>query len=151
MSPLGLNGFTHILELSNMFKKASVLGIALMLVLSVVNAADENYGAGGILILSFFAVAAPTLAVVIASYAKNQVKKPLLLQIGAYVVLVLGVIAYGYYAANGKTDPDTAAHMHVVLFPIIYTALCLIIMFVFGLVGFISNKDTNKSIETKLH
>jgi predicted neutral ceramidase superfamily lipid hydrolase len=138
------------LELSNIFKKAPVLGIALILVLSAVNAADENYGVGGIIILIFFSVVAPTLALVIASFAKNQVKKPLLLQIGAYVVLVLGVVTYGYYVVDGKTDPNTAAHMHVYFFPIIYTALSLIIMFVFWLVGFISNKDTNKSLETKL-
>ena len=116
--------------------------------LAFVNAADEEiYGVLRIVRYSFYAIAAPTAAVGFVIYTQRRRGNPLILHLGAYLVLAVGLCGYGTYAANGKTDPNTAAHMHVILFPVIYCAYTLITMWGFGWIHRLISKRSNQCPE----
>ena len=74
------------------------------------------------------AIIAPALAVtslLIALKLSNRINIPLL--IVAYLSLTFGFLVYFKYAFNGKADNmETAAHMHVIAFPFLHSALTII-------------------------
>lgn len=40
-------------------------------------------------------------------------------------VALIGVAFYLMYALDGQSDPDTAGHVHILLFPVLYSFLSL--------------------------
>ena len=42
------------------------------------------------------------------------------------LLLLLGVPLYLWYALNGKTNPDTAAHLHFFVTPLMYSLLVIL-------------------------
>jgi hypothetical protein len=49
-------------------------------------------------------------------------------RLGASFVTVIGIFVYWSYVVAGRSDPDTAKHMLVVLFPIVYGLLAVIVL-----------------------
>jgi len=134
-----------------MFNKIIAIVILLIFGLSVINAADEAIGvvyeASGfvyvvvdVVVVSFLAVLAPIISMAIAVLMRKVVRRPKVPEIGAYIVGAVGLVAYTYYVANGQTDPNTAAHMHVVLFPVLYVLFSLVVMALSVGVSFIGGR-----------
>jgi hypothetical protein len=46
---------------------------------------------------------------------------------GAIIVDIIGVVVYGGYLLTGPSSPDTAGHMHIVLFPIVYAIIAFLV------------------------
>ncbi len=69
----------------------------------------------------------------------------------AYVSTGLGTLAYLYYALNGKADSmHSAAHMHVVMFPLLHGFLAICGLTIAGLISFIPwSAIFNKSNSTE--
>lgn len=66
---------------------------------------------------------------------------------GAIGVAAIGVFAYFGYAVTGVSNPDTAGHMHVVLFPIVYLILSWAVCIPLLLIDMFRNKRPNPGIE----
>ncbi len=81
----------------------------------------------------------PGIALAIACYrhASGLVR---VLLLPAFFVAVTGLLAYLAYAFNGKAESlDSAAHMHVIMFPILHCIIALIAYALFAIVfAFIS-------------
>jgi uncharacterized membrane protein YozB (DUF420 family) len=55
---------------------------------------------------------------------KSLGEKSMAYLIAAYVSAILGLLAYLHYATNGKSDSlNSAAHMHIIAFPVLHTFL----------------------------
>jgi cytochrome bd-type quinol oxidase subunit 2 len=110
------------------FKVVYLAGICLVFGLSMINARDEGFDLYWMGLLSLLAVLAPLITARWALKARDHEPQPVLSRVCAFIVLGVGVAAYTYYASNGRANPDTAAHMHVVTFPILYLILALAVM-----------------------
>jgi hypothetical protein len=54
--------------------------------------------------------------------------------VAAYLVCTTGLVAYAFYALNGKADSlHSAAHMHVIMFPMLHGALAIVALSLAGL------------------
>lgn len=102
-----------------------LLGLyALTTLLATVNALDEKIG-NPLFVLIVVAVAGvdqlPGIVIAfVARWLPRFVGIPLLL--AAYAIALTGTLAYGLYAIDGKADSlNSAAHMHVILFPVLHT------------------------------
>ena len=99
----------------------------------------------------FGAVAAPLFAVWVVYLLRH---KPLFTQgvfVGvAYVVCVTALLSYTNYALNGKADSlHSAAHMHVIMFPIFHGLVTIIVMLIGLLIASLVNrlgKTVDKSV-----
>jgi hypothetical protein len=70
---------------------------------------------------------------------------------GAIVISVIGLIAYYGYATTGPSDPDTAGHMHIVFFPILYLIVGWIVFLPLLLIDMWRNKRINTGIQPTAH
>ncbi len=93
---------------------------AVCIVSAYVNAKDEEiYYTEWTLRYTYIWSALPLIVIAVYTAGVVITRNPSLNYIPT-VVLVLGFAAeYFYYARNGQTDPDTAAHMHLGLVPIL--------------------------------
>jgi 4-amino-4-deoxy-L-arabinose transferase-like glycosyltransferase len=114
--------------MSGTLKNSSLVGIALIFFLSGFDAYEEHGEWTEILFVGVIAIIAPVMAAIWAGFAKRAVGMRWWRAIINGVVFAVGLSAYGYYASNGPSDSDTAGHMHVILFPIIYVMFTLTIL-----------------------
>lgn len=125
--------------------KLHCLGFTSIFILAVVDISAESKA-----MISYFvpvlAVLPALLAFVVAKYIKFGVYKGYSLWGSSYISMLLGLLGWAYYAFNGKSDPNTSAHMHIVLFPVIHLvfSLCLIV------VGYVSEIITKFVLTKKL-
>jgi peptidoglycan/LPS O-acetylase OafA/YrhL len=113
-------------------KKYSLLNriLAIMLVLIAVFAFLDGKQEDGLsygVIGACLAVVAPALCWGVAFQGRQGKRRNSLSYAVALLVAVIGLLAYTFYVINGPSDPDTAGHMHVVLFPILYLIAAMII------------------------
>jgi hypothetical protein len=116
----------------NFKQKIVMFGVILSLPLSYLNALQEE--------ISYFASTFICLwsmvpFIVLFAYMKEpyESKKKDLINIVVTVFGTgIGVFAYFFYYFAGSTDPNTAAHMHVGLFPIIHLFAIVIFGISFG-------------------
>ena len=54
---------------------------------------------------------------------------------------ITGLLAYIFYFLNGQSDPDTAGHMHVLLFPFIHLLAIIIFGLLFSTISSIFYKE----------
>lgn len=112
-----------------MFKRNMVLLISIIFLLSMINARDEDYGFGGAVAVSLLACLAPFSALCMVNRLEGMTIRPLALHAASYIIGAVGVMMYAYYAINGKTDPEGAAHMHVIVFPALYLMVSALLVF----------------------
>ena len=94
-------------------------------ILAAINGFEEE------LPIRFFALATcasvasqfPGLILALLQRRRATVSQAILL-VGAYLVAITGTLAYAVYATNGKPDSlNSAAHMHVIAFPVFHFAM----------------------------
>jgi hypothetical protein len=110
------------------FKKACFGGVLLILTLSGFDAYEEHAEFTEIVFVGVAAIIAPLIAIYWAGFARKNYQPSLWRTIETAVVLMMGILGYGYYAFNGPSDPDTAGHMHVILFPITYVIFTIVLL-----------------------
>jgi len=59
---------------------------------------------------------------------------------GTMALNVLVLVVYALYATNGQSGPDTAAHMHVITFPILLAIASIILLLPLLVTDFITRK-----------
>jgi 4-amino-4-deoxy-L-arabinose transferase-like glycosyltransferase len=114
--------------MSGTLKNISLVGIALIFLLSGFDTYQERGEWIETLFIGVIAIIAPVITVIWAGIRKRVVELRWWRAIISGVVFAVGLSAYAYYASNGPSDPDTAGHMHVILFPIIYLMFTLTIL-----------------------
>jgi len=109
-----------------------LLGLAgLTFACAAFNSFEEQLPSAGFYISTIFgAVAAPLFAVWVVHLVRH---KPIFTSgvfvSVAYIVCVTALLAYTHYAFNGKADSlHSAAHMHVIAFPIFHGFVSIILM-----------------------
>lgn len=115
----------------------AILGFAFAgtLVLGTVNAIDEDLPPRLFLIATSGSVVSqvPGLGIAYWRWKTGSIVPTVLLGV-AYLVAVTGVLAYFNYATNGKADSlHSAAHLHIVLFPLTHCFLAVCAYAVLGL------------------
>ncbi|MFT5524289.1 MAG: hypothetical protein ACI9G1_004563 [Pirellulaceae bacterium] len=92
-------------------------------------------GGGALLILIASISQLPGLLIAYWRWKKNSVAAlPMLF--GAYAVASTGTVIYGVYAFDGQADSiNSAAHMHVIAFPILHCLLATAIYLPCGIIS----------------
>ena len=106
------------------------------LALGTFNAIDEENGLRLTVIGALGSIVSqiPGLMIAFVAYRRRSVASAILL-FAAYIVALTGLVAYLNYATNGKADSlNSAAQMHVVMFPILHCFLAFIVYCAAGLV-----------------
>jgi hypothetical protein len=114
------------------FRGIMLVVIGAILPLSVRDATKEGYDLVSAMFVSPLAILSPTAALLAAWFGAEGTRRPVALQIGALLVGLIGFAAYACYALRGPSNPDTAGHMHVLGFPILYAVATMGIMIVGG-------------------
>ena len=113
--------------------------------MAVVNADQENHGyatsmsaidAIFIAAISFFPFL--VLYVWVRKDRTRTANIANLFSVGA--VATLGIYGYTMYLIQGASNPNSAGHMHVMLFPILLTCIAVLALLAFNLVGFLWGK-----------
>jgi hypothetical protein len=124
-----------------MFKKVVFTITIIIFILSIVNAVDESENPAYIFLVSLLAILSPLLSACIVFLVKGKTHRPKVLEICTYIVGAVGLVCYAGYAANGTTNPDTAAHMHLILFPVAYGVFSFFVMTIGIGISFIGSKS----------
>jgi len=111
-----------------MFRKIIFTVTLTIFILSIVNAAGESKNPAYILLVSLLAILSPLLSACIVFLIKGKVHRPKVMEICTYIIGAVGLACYAVYAANGTTDPNTSAHMHLILFPVVYGLFSFFVM-----------------------
>lgn len=101
----------------------SLLTIAGLAFLDGAGESDLFYG----LIGASLGVLVPAACILVTLRRDQAGKVSTASYLGAVIVSVIGMLAYGGYLLTGPSNPDTAGHMHVVLFPIVYAIVAAIL------------------------
>ncbi|TWT75797.1 hypothetical protein CA13_73700 [Planctomycetes bacterium CA13] len=113
------------------------LAFVLTFALGTFNAIDEQNGLRLTVIGSLGSVVSqlPGLMIAYVFYRRRSTAlAPLLL--ASYFVALTGIAAYLNYATNGKSDSlNSAAHMHVVMFPMLHCFLAFAVYSAAGLIA----------------
>ncbi len=67
---------------------------------------------------------------------------------GVIFINCVVILAYALYLFAGPSDPDTAGHMHIILFPILIIFFGTFVMAFFILIDFIREKTSNKPLHS---
>ncbi|MES2477404.1 MAG: hypothetical protein V4640_16575 [Verrucomicrobiota bacterium] len=58
--------------------------------------------------------------------------------VASYMISITGMLAYTFYAANGKADSlHSSGHMHVIMFPVVYGFLAVFMIAFFWIISYI--------------
>ncbi len=124
------------------------LMLALILVLAFLDGFQEGgYFSNG-LTGALLSVVSPGTCWVVAFLRRRRNKVNSVCYAGAIAVSVIGLLAYYRYATTGPSDPDTAGHMHIVFFPVLYLIVGWISFLPLLLIDVWRNKRLNA--ETRL-
>jgi len=99
---------------------------------------------------NFLAITGSSLAIIVST--KSSKKCPrlrVLYTIAAYFLVALGLLVYTVYALNGPADSlHSAAHMHIIIFPMIHITLTIFSLAIIEVIGIILNifSPKNKDI-----
>ena len=117
--------------------------VVLTFICAAFNSFEEKLPSAGFYILTVFgAVATPlvTIWVVYLVRHKSTFTRKVFVLV-AYFVCTTSLLAYINYAFNGKADSlHSAAHMHVIIFPIFHCFVSIIVMLIGLLTASIGNK-----------
>lgn len=108
---------------TNLLSAIALAVVCLIFGCTVYDAIDEGYDLWLSFRLAFIATIPPIVAYGLARWSRSRVRQPLYVDFLAGLVLLAGVPLYIGYAMNGRTNPDTAAHLHFALAPILYLLL----------------------------
>lgn len=110
------------------------LMFAATIVFAVANAMDENPEFNFVALATVAAVASQTPGLVLGWFCRGSSSwYARLMLIPAYCVAITGVLAYTVYAFNGRADSThSAAHMHVIVFPVMHCILAALGYVVFA-------------------
>lgn len=109
-----------------MFKKIIVIVILTIFILSTINAVDESQNPIYIILASLLAILPPVLSACMVFFVNANKSK--VMEICVYFIGAVGLFFYTIYAVNGTTDPDTSAHMHIILFPVVYGLFSIFVL-----------------------
>lgn len=90
---------------------------------SVYDAVHDRYDLWLSFRLALIAVVPPIVAYCLARWSRSRVRRPLYVDLLAGLVLLAGVPLYIWGTVTGSTNPDTAAHLHFIFAPILYSVL----------------------------
>ena len=124
-----------------MFKKVVFTITIIIFILSIVNAVDESENPAYILLVSLLAILSPFLSACIVFLIKGKAHRPKVLEICTYIVGAVGLACYVGYATNRTTDQDTAAHMHLIFFAVVYGVFSFFVMTMGVGISFIGRKS----------
>ena len=121
--------------------------IVATLIFALVNAIGEEYQSfQAILTATGIAALSQIPGLIVGSLSirsRSSILKMLL--VPAYLIAATGVMAYLFYAVNGKADSlESSAHMHVILFPVLHCVMAFLAYIssaVFGVISFIIAKE----------
>ncbi|WP_440906391.1 hypothetical protein ACMZOO_18630 (plasmid) [Catenovulum sp. SX2] len=113
-----------------MHLKIQCILILMTAVFAAFNGYEEQLGSvGNIGTAVIYALVAGSFSVVVHFIAHKllpKYSKPYC--VTAYASALFGFIGFVYYASNGKADSlESAAHMHVIVFPILHTMLAILL------------------------
>ena len=122
----------------------------LTLALGAFNAINEQNGMRLTVIGSLGSVVSqiPGLMIAYVFYRRRSTSSRLFL-FAAYFVALTGLAAYLNYATNGKADSlNSAAHMHIIMFPILHCFLAFIVYTATGLIAAIATIPSSTEIHS---
>jgi len=104
------------------------------LVFAAVNAIEESPQLNFVLLATVGAVASQIPGLILGWYrCRSSFWYARLMLIPAYCVAITGVLVYAIYAFNGRADSlNSAAHMHVIFFPVMHCILAAVGYLVFA-------------------
>lgn len=107
----------------------------LTLLFATFNAWQEEHQGRGLVFLAGLSIVSQLPGLAVAQWFRLSSKSHVgVMLVAAYFVAATGLLVFGVYAFNGKADSmNSAAHMHVVAFPVFHIALAL---FVYCCAGF---------------
>ncbi|MHC4927674.1 MAG: hypothetical protein ACYTER_10195 [Planctomycetota bacterium] len=121
----------------------TLIGIA---ILAFYDALEEDYQPHYCLALA----ALPTIVLFITNWIALEVRikkrKFSWMFAGTMIINVLTLAIYVTYATNGPSDINTAAHMHVITFPILLALVCVIVSLPLLLIDFITRKKEKANL-----
>lgn len=106
--------------------------IMFMFGLAFLNVLQENIHSENYLPLILFSVLAPILATALVPVLQQKSARLKLVKKGALFITITGLMIYSYYVLKGHSNPNTAGHMHIILFPISYGIYSLAVMALCG-------------------
>ena len=99
------------------------IAFAFTILFATKNAVEEQLGSASFVCKVVFAAVISQIPGVLIAFARSRSSTFGIrcLLVPAYIIAATGVWVYAIYAFNGKADSmDSAAHMHVVFFPIMH-------------------------------
>jgi hypothetical protein len=102
--------------------------VCLVFVCAVYDAREDTYQWSAAFVLALIASFPPALTYVLAHWSRRQTRRAWLVDLLALLLLLLGATLYVWYAVNGETNPETAAHLHFFAAPFVYSLLVILTM-----------------------
>ena len=123
-------------------KKFKVVLLTSIAILSFLNGLQENLLSGFIGIS--LAIIGPFMFIKFASEREEKSKFHYFTTAGMIIMNLLVLSAYTLYFYSGPSNPDTAGHMHVILFPALVIFFGTFVMYFFTTIDVIREKVSNK-------
>lgn len=103
------------------------------------NSVDEGYALltwSGMVVIIIAGLSQMPGVLIAVRYRNSQSVAILPLLVGSYVIAVTGWGVYAKYAFDGRADSiNSAAHLHVVVFPVLHCVFALVVYVTCGLVS----------------